>query len=142
MGNRADRQCPERRLMGTARASGAVLAVWALACALAHSDDTRTPQAADPDPGFLEFLGSVDRLAEVNPDYLARAAPPRGGGGGRGRPPRPPPPPPRGAGGVKNNENPPAPLHRPAAACGSPRVCAASARRCAASPHRCAASAC
>src|SRR5256885_9809051 len=73
MGDRADRQCPERRLMGTARASGAVLAVWALACALAHSDDTRTPQAADPDPGFLEFLGSVDRLAEVNPDYLARS---------------------------------------------------------------------
>src|SRR2546430_5802683 len=69
MGDRAGRQCPERRLMGTARASGAVLAVWALACALAHSDDTRTPQAADPDPGFLEFLGSVDRLAEVNPDY-------------------------------------------------------------------------
>src|SRR2546430_15196211 len=69
MGDRAGRQCPERRLMGTARASGAVLAVWALACALAHSDDTRTPQAADPHPGFLEFLGSVDRLAEGNPDY-------------------------------------------------------------------------
>ena len=63
--------------MGTARASGAVLAVWALACALAHSDDTRTPQPADPDPGFLEFLGSVDRLAELNLDYLAHADPPR-----------------------------------------------------------------
>src|SRR6266480_3548175 len=104
MGNRADRQCPERRLMGTARASGAVLAVWALACALAHSDDTRTPQPADPAPGFLEFLGSVDRLAEVNPDYLAQADPPRVARLVRGRalPAPPPAPPPPSASGVKN----------------------------------------
>src|SRR5438128_220219 len=104
MGDRADRQCPERRLMGTARASGAVLAVWALACALAHSDDTRTPQPADPDPGFLEFLGSVDRLAEVNPDYLAQADPPRAARLVKGRPPPVTRPPPPSAAGVKNNE--------------------------------------
>src|SRR2546429_9547293 len=95
MGDRADRQCPERRLMGTARASGAVLAVWALACALAHSDDTRTPQPADPDPGFLEFLGGVDRLAGGNPGYPPQADPPPPAPPGKGRPPpaNPPPPP-------------------------------------------------
>src|SRR2546429_1403200 len=105
MGDRADRQCPERRLMGTARASGAVLAVWALACTLAHSDDTRTPQPADPDPGFLEFLGSVDRLAELNPDYLAQADPPPAARLGQGPPPpaNPPPPPPPSATGGENN---------------------------------------
>ncbi len=59
--------------MCTSRAGCAVLAALALACALARSDDTRKPQPADPDPGFLEFLGSVDRLAELNPDYLAQA---------------------------------------------------------------------
>ena len=31
------------------------------------------PPAEDPDAGFLEFLGSVDGLAEVNPDYLSQA---------------------------------------------------------------------
>src|SRR5882762_9422098 len=48
--------------MCTRRVGRGVLAVLALACALARSDDTRTPQSEDPDPGFLEFLGSVDRL--------------------------------------------------------------------------------
>src|SRR5438270_13599237 len=106
MGDRADRQCPERRLMCTPRVSCAVLAVLALACALARSDDTRKPQPADPDPGFLEFLGSVDRLAELNPDYLAQADPRRAARLVKGRPPRatPPPPPPPSAAGVKNNE--------------------------------------
>ena len=91
--------------MGTARASCALLAV-ALAGALARGDDTRTPQPAEPDPGFLEFLGSVDRLAEVNPDYLAQADPPRVARLVRGRALRapPPPPPPPSASGVKNNE--------------------------------------
>src|SRR5258706_8728482 len=106
MGDRADRQCPERRLMCTPRVSCAVLAVWALACALARSDDRRKRQPADPDPGFLEFLGSVDRLAELNPDYLAQADPRRAAQLARGRAPpaTAPPPPPPSTGGVKNNE--------------------------------------
>jgi len=93
--------------MCTPRVSCAVLAVLALACALARSDDTRKPQPADPDPGFLEFLGSVDRLAELHPDYLAQADPRRAARLGRGRAPpatAPPPPPPPSTGGVKNNE--------------------------------------
>ena len=84
-----------------------MLAALALACALARSDDTRKPQPADPDPGFLEFLGSVDRLAEVNPDYLAQADPQRAARRARGRAPPatpPPPPPPPNTAGVKNNE--------------------------------------
>ena len=90
--------------MCAARVSHAVLAVLGLACALARSDDTRKPQPADPDPGFLEFLGSVDRLAEVNPDYLAQADPPRVARLVRGRalPAAPSPPPPPSASGVKN----------------------------------------
>ena len=92
--------------MGAARASCALLAVLALAGALARGDDTRKPEHSDPDPGFLEFLGSVDRLAELNPDYLAQADPPRAARLVKGRPPRatPPPPPPPSAAGVKNNE--------------------------------------
>ena len=95
--------------MRTSRVSCAVLAVLALACALARSDDTRKPQPADPDPGFLEFLGSVDRLAELNPDYLAQADPPRAarlvkGRAPRANPPSPPPTPPPSAAGVRNNE--------------------------------------
>ncbi len=92
--------------MCTPRVSCAVVAVLALACALARSDDTRKPQPADPDPGFLEFLGSVDRLAELNPDYLAQADPRRAARLGRGRAPpaTAPPPPPPSTGGVKNNE--------------------------------------
>jgi hypothetical protein len=94
--------------MCTSRAGCAVLAALALACALARSDETRKPQPADPDPSFLEFLGSVDRLAEVNPDYLAPADPARTARLARGRPlpapSPPPPPPPPSAAGVKNNE--------------------------------------
>jgi hypothetical protein len=79
--------------MCTSRTGLAVL-LLALGCAAAHSDDGRAP-AEDPDPGFLEFLGSVDRLAEVNPDYLSQA-----GAAPAGRPPgkpvaTPPPPPPQ-----------------------------------------------
>src|SRR2546421_13008968 len=104
MGDRAERRCREQRLMGAARASCALLAVVALAGALARGDDTRRPQPADPDPGFLEFLGSIDRLAEVNPDYLAQADPPRVARLVRGRalPAAPPAPPPPSASGVKN----------------------------------------
>jgi len=90
--------------MGAARASCALLAVLALAGALARGDDTRKPEHSDPDPGFLEFLGSVDRLAEVNPDYLAQADPPRVARLVRGRalPAAPSPQPPPSASGVKN----------------------------------------
>ncbi len=90
--------------MGTARASCGLLAVVALAAAMARGDDTSRPQPADPAPGFLEFLGSVDRLAEVNPDYLAQADPPRVARLVRGRalPAPPPAPPPPSASGVKN----------------------------------------
>jgi hypothetical protein len=92
--------------MCTRRVGCGVLAVLALACALARSDDTRKPQPEDPDPGFLEFLGSVDRLAEVNPDYLAQADPQRAARlAAKGHaPPAAPPPPPPSASGVKNNE--------------------------------------
>ena len=92
--------------MCTRRVGCGVLAVLALACALARSDDTRKPQPEDPDPGFLEFLGSVDRLAEVNPDYLAQTDPPRAArlaAKGHAGPAAPPPPPPS-ASGVKNND--------------------------------------
>ncbi len=77
------------------------LTVLALGCVAARADDTHKPQ--DPDPGFLEFLGSVDRLADVNPDYLSQqdpsrppAAPPKPGAQTApppASPPTPPPPP-------------------------------------------------
>jgi hypothetical protein len=82
-----------------------VLAALLLGCAAVRADDVHKP-AEPPDPGFLEFLGSVDRLADVNPEYLAQAeawakpaattTPPP--------PPRPPPAPnpPNGTGGHKN----------------------------------------
>ena len=47
-----------------------LLAVLALTCAAARGDDALPGPRGDPDAKFLEFLGSVDRLAEVNPDYL------------------------------------------------------------------------
>jgi hypothetical protein len=77
----------------------AVLAVLALAGPAAHAGDP--PKAEDPDAGFLEFLGSVDRLSEVNPDYLSqanatRAAPPvQPGAPPPAPPPSQPPPPPQ-----------------------------------------------
>jgi len=49
-----------------------------LACALpgmALGDDPHKSGAEEPDASFLEFLGSVDGLAEANPDYLAQGAP-------------------------------------------------------------------
>jgi hypothetical protein len=71
----------------------AVLAVLALAGAAAHAGDP--PKAEDPDAGFLEFLGSVDRLSEVNPDYLSQANPARAARPVQpGAPPPAPPPPP------------------------------------------------
>ena len=91
------------------RPAAAVLAVLLVGCAAARADEVRKP-AEEPDLGFLEFLGSVDRLADVMPDYLSQADP-------RGKsatgttapatpPPRPPPPPPNappnGSGGHDN----------------------------------------
>jgi hypothetical protein len=78
--------------MSTSRTGLAVL-LLTLGCAAAHGDDGRAP-SEDPDPGFLEFLGSVDRLAEVNPDYLSQAgAPPAARPPGKAVPPPSPPPP-------------------------------------------------
>jgi hypothetical protein len=61
----------------------AVLSALVLCCATARADDRRPEE---PDAGFLEFLGSVDRLSEVNPDYLSQ--------GEAGKPMKPTPPPP------------------------------------------------
>jgi len=74
-----------------------LLPVAVLAWSAARADDVHKP-AEEPDPGFLEFLGSVDRLSDVNPDYIARASanPP---------PPRPPAPPPNAANGPGGQKN-------------------------------------
>jgi hypothetical protein len=95
--------------MLSARALTAVglLALVLVGTAASAGDPRRVAAADDPDPGFLEFLGSVDRLAEVNPNYLAQAKvaqvtkPPPPKSGAR-PPPRPSPNP--GASGVNNNE--------------------------------------
>jgi len=88
--------------MSPSRAASAALLVVALTCGTARADDTRkTPPLPPPDPGFLEFLGGVDGLAEVNPDYLAQAnhpAPPAP------KPPASPPPPPPTVPGAKSND--------------------------------------
>ena len=70
------------------RISGVLIALM-LGCAAARADDARNP-TEPPDPGFLEFLGSVDRLADVNPEYLGQTE-------ARSKPAAaiPPPPPPR-----------------------------------------------
>jgi hypothetical protein len=73
------------------RARTGLAVLLALGCAVARSDDA-SKAPSDPDAGFLEFLGSVDRLADVNPDYLSQA-----GAAKVARPPvkpAPPPPPP------------------------------------------------
>jgi len=83
-----------------------VLVLYALLSAAARADDTPHKPAADPDPGFLEFLGSVDGLAEANPDYLAQANVPHAPSPAATpvKPVVPPPPPPPAPSGVKNNE--------------------------------------
>jgi hypothetical protein len=88
-----------------------VLLVCALLAGTARADDAhKPPPPQDPDPGFLEFLGSVDGLADVNPDYLAQAKvarpPPAAPAAAAVKPPpaTPAPPPPASAAGVKNNE--------------------------------------
>jgi len=69
-----------------------LLAVLLLGYAAARADDVHKP-AEPPDPGFLEFLGSVDRLADVNPEYLAQLES-RSKAAATTTPPPPPPPPP------------------------------------------------
>jgi hypothetical protein len=73
------------------------LLVLALGYGAAWGDDGHKAPPEDPDPGFLEFLGSVDRLAEVNPDYLSQADPtmPAKPDVKAAAPPPTPPPPPR-----------------------------------------------
>jgi len=83
-----------------------VLAALLLGCAIARADDAPKP-AEPPDPGFLEFLGSVDRLADVNPEYLAQAEDRSKAAAATTPPPTPPRPPPapsapNGTGGHKN----------------------------------------
>jgi hypothetical protein len=54
--------------------TGLAVLVLVLGGVAARGDEARKAPD-DPDAGFLEFLGSVDRLAEVNPDYLSQADP-------------------------------------------------------------------
>jgi len=81
-------------------AASTVLVLYVLLSSAAPADDTPR-KAEDPDPSFLEFLGSVDGLSDANPDYLAKANVPRPASPPKPPPPPPPPPPPSG---VKNNE--------------------------------------
>ena len=94
--------------MWTARGARTLLIVLALAGPAARADEPRKPPVEEPESGFLEFLGSVDRMADVNPDYLSQPDPPTAKAQGI-KPPRPPPPPPRpppppNAAGDKNND--------------------------------------
>ena len=93
------------------RISGVLIALM-LGCAAARADDARNP-TEPPDPGFLEFLGSVDRLADVNPDYLSDSARAPKPGDKSAQTPAPPPkpapprqalPPSASAPGVPKNE--------------------------------------
>lgn len=73
----------------------AVLSAFALGSAIGRSDDASKAPPPQPAAGFLEFLGSVDRLSEVNPNYLAQPNPgkaPRPAANGAIRPPPAPPP--------------------------------------------------
>jgi hypothetical protein len=96
--------------MAIPRALAGVLAgltLGMLGAGIAAGDDTARKPPPDPDPALLEFLGSVDGLADVNPDYLAQVKRARGARlSVRGSPgPAPPPAPPSaGPTGVKNNE--------------------------------------
>ena len=78
-----------------------VLAALLLGCVAARADDGHKP-ADPPDSGFLEFLGSVDRLVDVNPEYLAQADA-AVAVAGRWRPSHGPPPAPSGTGGPSSD---------------------------------------
>jgi hypothetical protein len=91
--------------MSKARSLLTVLLGYALLSVAAHAADGPAP--ADPDAGFLEFLGGVDGLADVNPNYLAQGnapAPAASTPAATPAKPPPPPPPPASAPGAKNNE--------------------------------------
>lgn len=90
----------------------AVLGALALGSASARSDDGGQPNhGQQPPAGLLEFLGSVDRLSEVNPNYLSQPNPQkvvaRPPAASAPKPPPPAPPAPSTAGpgpsGEKNN---------------------------------------
>ena len=97
---------------------GLAVLVLALGGVAARGDEARKAPD-DPDAGFLEFLGSVDRLADVNPDYLSQAdptkagrppgktvpaSPPQGAPPPLTSPPQPLPPSASNASGGHNNE--------------------------------------
>jgi hypothetical protein len=93
--------------MSTRLAGSAVLTMLALCGALGWADDGHKSAPETPDPSFLEFLGSVDRLADVNPDYLAQSGRPQAAQSpAKGAVPSRPPsqPPTTAASGVKNND--------------------------------------
>ena len=91
--------------MWSSRAASSALLVVGFACGTGRADDTpRSVPVAPPDPGFLEFLGSVDGLADVNPDYLAQANTARPGAPPPKPPVNPPPAPPASVPGAKSNE--------------------------------------
>ena len=93
--------------MCTRRTGSVVLAMLALTSAVGRGDDNRKSAPENPDPSFLEFLGSVDRLADVNPDYLAQSGRPQAAQSpAKGAVPSRPPsqPPTTAASGVKNND--------------------------------------
>jgi hypothetical protein len=84
----------------------AVLSALTLGSAIGRSDDASKAPPPQPAAGFLEFLGSVDRLSELNPNYLSqpnptKAARPATNGGTR--PPTAPSTPAPTPSGDKNN---------------------------------------
>jgi hypothetical protein len=86
----------------------AVLSALVLGSATGRSDDGTRAPPQQAGLGFLEFLGSVDRLSEVNPDYLsqpqpAKAPKPAASSGAKPLPPPPPPPAPSPSGAKNNN---------------------------------------
>ena len=84
----------------------AVLSALMLGSAIGRSDDASKAPAPQPAAGFLEFLGSVDRLSEVNPNYLSQPNPPRTprpAANGARTPPAAPPTPAPAPSGDKNN---------------------------------------
>jgi hypothetical protein len=87
------------------RAMLAGLTLGMLGAGIAAGDDTARKPTPDPDPALLEFLGSVDGLAEVNPDYLAQVKRARAARlSVRGSPGPAPPPPARPSAGPNGGE--------------------------------------